>query len=77
MSRSPLCRSSHGVEVETGFVEVVDLGGRVSERERESRRTPLRRTVVTQEDNEYSSLKLIRTASVVNLYVAGNSNDDP
>ena len=31
VSRSPLCRSSHGVEVETGFVEVVDLGGRVSE----------------------------------------------
>ena len=33
--RSPLCRSSHGVEVEAGFVEVVDLGGRVSEIERE------------------------------------------
>ena len=32
VSRSPLCRSSHGVEVETGFVEVVDLGGRVSKR---------------------------------------------
>ena len=30
--RSPPSRSSHGVEVETGFVEVVDLGGLVDER---------------------------------------------
>ena len=77
--RSPLCRSSHGVEVEAGFVEVVDLGGRVSKGERECCRTPMRRTVVTQEDSEYGSqlLKPIRIASVMNLHAAGSSNDNP